>query len=493
MKKHLRQRKTSIRAQLIKYIWICIVPFVLLIGVTMVSFYRYYQQYDQLVSNITSANEYNITFKEDMDEMMYRIIIGSANWSNPEEKLEGDDPKEMIAEAKEHFTRLREQTQGTRVRADLDALIKLLGILDNRVDDILQNVAEGGHYDENMEMLDMNIRTLTDLIQNDIHVYINDEVGNMELVRQSVAENLRLSMKILLAMLLILLGFIYMISKNIAGRVTRPVTELCEMTEKFAGGDFSVSCHAQDNLEMEQLTESFNSMVGEIAHLVEDIHTEQKNARDAELRLLQEQINPHFLYNTLDTIIWLTEAGDFAQAVQMIQHLSRFFRTTLSKGRDMVTVREEQEHIESYLNIQRFRYQDILDYRIDFAPEIAEYQIQKLTLQPIVENALYHGIKNKRGKGLITVSGRQEGDVLVFTVEDNGIGMTEAELCHLRELISGKQEPESQNGFGMSNVQKRIQMQYGVAYGITAASIYGEGTVIEVRISAMSPKAETEK
>ncbi len=335
-------------------------------------------------------------------------------------------------------------------------MIKLLGILDNRVDDILQNVAEGGHYDENMEMLDMNIRTLTDLIQNDIHVYINDEVGNMELVRQSVAENLRLSMKILLAMLLILIAFIYLISKNIAGRVTRPVTELCEMTEKFAGGDFSVSCHAQDNLEM-------------------------------------EQINPHFLYNTLDTIIWLTEAGDSAQAVQMIQYLSRFFRTTLSKGRDMVTVREEQEHIESYLNIQRFRYQDILDYRIDFAPEIAEYQIQKLTLQPIVENALYHGIKNKRGKGLITVSGRQEGDVLVFTVEDNGIGMTEAELCHLRELISGKQEPESQNGFGMSNVQKRIQMQYGVAYGITAASIYGEGTVIEVRIPAMSPKAETEK
>ena len=228
MKTHFLQRKTSIRAQLIKYIWLCIVPFVLLIGITMVSFYRYYRQYDQLVSNITSANEYNITFKEEMDEMMYRIIIGSANWSNPEEKLEGDDPKGVIAEAKQHFYRLREQTQGKRVRADLDALIKLLGILDNRVDDILRNVDEGGHYDENMEMLDMNIRTLTDLIQNDIHVYINDEVANMELVRQSVAENLHLSMKILLAMLLILLCCIYLISKNIAGRVTRPVTELCE-------------------------------------------------------------------------------------------------------------------------------------------------------------------------------------------------------------------------------------------------------------------------
>lgn len=484
MKKKLFNRRVSIQTQLTKYIWICVIPFVILLGISLASFYQYYRQYDQLVSNITSANEYNISFKEDMDEMMYRIIIGSANWSNPEEKLEGEDPKAMIAEARTHFEKLREQTRGARVRTDLDALIKLLGILDNRVDDILVNVEEGGHYDVNMEMLDLNIRTLTNLIQNDIHIYINDEVSNMENIRQQVAQRLGITLTILTAMLLVLMIFTFIVSKRLAGRITHPVTDLCHMTEKFAGGDFSVSYHTDSNREMEKLAESFNSMVKEVATLVDDIHTEQKNAKDAELRLMQEQINPHFLYNTLDAIVWLTEAGDTKQAVLMIQDLSHFFRTTLSKGRDVITVKEEEEHIRSYLEIQKFRYQDILDYRIEFEPDILEYQIQKLTLQPIVENALYHGIKNKRGKGMITVKGWKAEKDLVFAVEDNGIGMKPEELLHLRALICGKQEPESKNGFGMANVQQRIQMQYGNGYGLRVESVYREGTVIQVRIPA---------
>ena len=229
-------------------------------------------------------------------------------------------------------------------------------------------------------------------------------------------------------------------------------------------------------------------MVKEIETLVDDIHREQEIAKDAELRLLQEQINPHFLYNTLDAIIWMTEAGENQKAIQIIQELSSFFRISLSKGESIITIKNEREHVKNYLEIQRFRYQDILDYEIDMNEDILEYHIQKLTLQPIVENAIYHGIKNKRGGGKITVEGDFQGDDIIFRVRDNGIGMKEEELTKFRDYISGKIELDnsdknkSGSGFGMANVEKRIEMMYGPDYGVTVESKYNEGTIVTVLI-----------
>jgi len=466
-----------------KYIWICVIPLIILSSIAIVRLYGLYQQYDQLVRNITSANEYNMIFKESMDEMMYRIIIGNAKWTDAQEKLAGDDPKALVKNATEHFEELKKATVKDNVRDDLSALIRLLGILDERVDDILVNVEEGGHYDENMEMLDMNIRTLTSLIQEDIQIYIYDEAQNMELVRQEAEKSLLMTIRVMVVVLIVILIVIYILSRRLSERLTKPITELVAMTDKFAGGDFTVSYHPDSDDEMRTLADSFNSMVKEIEHLVDDIHKEQEIAKDAELRLLQEQINPHFLYNTLDAIIWMTEAGEKQKAIQIIQELSSFFRISLSKGESEITIKSEREHVKNYLEIQRYRYQDILDYEIDFDEEILEHHIQKLTLQPIVENALYHGIKNKRGGGKISVHGHMSGDdVIEFTIRDNGIGMNEEKLGLLRDMISGKVVQEDQRGFGMANVQKRIEMMYGSGYGMSVDSAYGEGTCVTVRI-----------
>ncbi len=478
----VKKKSSKIESKLITYIWICVIPLIVLFGVAIVRLYSYYQEYDLLVRNITSANEYNMSFQDSMDEMMYRIIIGNANWTDPEEKLEDEDPKKMISDAVIHFVNLRDKTTEYNVRSDLDALIRILGILDERVDDILKNVEEGGHYDENMEMLDLNIRTLTSLIQDDIQKYIYDEAKNMEMLRREVAASLLSTVRLLVFLLIVIITYIFIYSKRLSKRITEPITELCDMTEKFAGGDFSVESHINSNDEMQTLAESFNSMVKEIESLVKDIHREQENAKDAELRLLQEQINPHFLYNTLDAIIWMTEAGENKKAIQVIQELSSFFRISLSKGKSEIDIRNEREHVKNYLEIQRYRYQDILDYEMYFDEEILDYHIQKLTLQPIVENALYHGIKNKRGGGIIKVSGRLSGKDIVFTVEDNGKGMNGEELAHLRDLISGKVVSDDKRGFGMANVQKRITMHFGSEYGISVNSTPGEGTTVTVRI-----------
>ena len=482
MSKYGVKKRKRIQTKLMVYVMVCVIPLTLLLGFALFRMVDYYQKYDRLVRNITNANAYNMSFKESMDETMYRIITGSANWTDPEEKLMSDDPKALIRSAVEHFESLRENTSEANVEADLDQLIKLLGILDERVDDILKNVEEGGHYDENMELLDFNIRTLTSLIQEDIQVYIRDEAKNMEMLRREVAASLLTTTRILVILLVITVIAIIILSRKLSKSITEPITELVDMTEKFAGGDFSVEYHIESHDEMEVLANSFNSMVKEIETLINDIHKEQENARDAELRLLQEQINPHFLYNTLDAILWMTEAGENQDAIKMIQELSNFFRISLSKGKSEISVKSEMEHVRSYLEIQHYRYRDIMDYEILFDENILDCRIQKLTLQPIVENALYHGVKNKRGSGHIKVMGRAEGSDLIFTVEDDGIGMKEDELENLRSLISGDTKPPEEGGFGMANVEQRLEMHYGREYGMRVESEYMKGTTVTVKI-----------
>ena len=220
--------------------------------------------------------------------------------------------------------------------------------------------------------------------------------------------------------------------------------------------------------------------------------------RYAELRLLQEQINPHFLYNTLDTIIWLIEGNLSEQAVDMVVSLSDFFRLVLSHGKEFITIKDEELHIRSYLEIQQVRYHDILDYEISIEPEIYPYRILKLTLQPLVENALYHGIKYKRAMGKITISGsmiREEQEKKIcLCVKDNGVGMEEEELKRLQKEITRPCQ-ETESGFGLANVNERLRMNFGMAYGLTILSQKGMGTEVRVMIPAQrmedSPEGDT--
>ncbi|MBQ9606715.1 MAG: sensor histidine kinase [Lachnospiraceae bacterium] len=198
---------------------------------------------------------------------------------------------------------------------------------------------------------------------------------------------------------------------------------------------------------------------------------------------MQAQINPHFLYNTLDNIIWLAEDGRKEEVEDITSSLSQFFRTALSGGRDYVTIDEELKHIGAYLHIQRQRYRDILSYSINVPDELKKNLIIKMTLQPVVENALYHGIKNKRGGGSIEISGREEENRIYLTVKDSGIGMTEERLNYLKGIISGDIKPSADNaGFGMSNVAERMRLNYGSHCGINVVSVYGTGTEIEIYI-----------
>ncbi len=486
-KKHtVGRKKQSLKTRVLRYVWLSVIPLAALVIAGTLIMYDYYHQYDAIVSNITTANRYNLKFKENMDETMYQIVIGSANWTDSTEKLKGQDPYAQINEARASFQLLKRQADDDGEKRTLNSIIKLLNTIEARDRDITNNVQKGGHYDENITMLNMNVDILTKLIQQQIQVYISYEASKMEIIRQNVSRQVGITLTLVMSILGALLVVSVFFSKKLNRNIVVPLQDMCTATERFAQGDFSVRMPVMEtDDEIGRLADSFNAMVGEISELIDDIKTEQHNQRVTELKLLQAQINPHFLYNTLDTIIWLTEAGEKNEAVAMLTTLSDFFRTTLSKGRDFITVGEEEAHIRSYLEIQQFRYRDIMEYEINIPKEIEKYQICKLTLQPIVENALYHGIKNRRGGGKIVVTGTRSDNDIVFEVKDTGIGMRPEELEHLRELINGKVSDDEQHGFGMANVEQRLQLYYGREYGVKADSAYGTGTVISVTVPAI--------
>ena len=216
-----------------------------------------------------------------------------------------------------------------------------------------------------------------------------------------------------------------------------------------------------------------------LSYLMEQNVEEQRQKRKSELKALQAQINPHFLYNTLDSIIWMAEWGKTKEVVLMTSSLAKLLRQSISNQNELVRVEEEVEYTRSYLIIQKMRYKDKLEYEILVNPEIQSKKIPKLVLQPLVENAIYHGIKYKEGKGVVCIDGYKEGSSMVLKVQDDGIGMNEEQL---KKIFEKRETDTRRNGVGVLNVHERIQLYYGKEYGLKFSSIEGFGTTVEIRI-----------
>lgn len=480
----MKEKGSTLKKRLHLLMLVCLGPLAVITVYLLMLVNQLSQRYDFIVENITRANDYNIDFKEDMDYLMYIIV---ANSERAKELVDTEQSHVMIDDARKVFQNLYEVSDMSYGKSQLNRILKSLNTLEDRVSEIERDALVSGYYDKNMERLDLDIRILTELIQEQIQKYIYYEATNLEVLRETIRADVDRGIRMSLILFLMILAGALLISRKITTGITGPIRRLCETTRQAGSGDFAVRAQeVTTDDELAMLNTSFNQMVEKIGNLVEDIRTEQRNLQAMELKLLQAQINPHFLYNTLDAIIWLAEAGQKEQVVMMVSSLSDFFRTTLSKGRDHISVEEEEAHIRSYLEIQHFRYRDILEYEIRIPEELHEYQILKMTLQPLVENALYHGIKNKRGLGHITVTGEQEGERLIFCVRDNGMGMEPERLQKVRRIITGELADENtSSGFGLSNVEQRIRLNCGADYGLSIDSAYKEGTAVQVVIPAV--------
>ena len=314
----------------------------------------------------------------------------------------------------------------------------------------------------------------------------------------NVAELLKDSKKarsiyVLVAAILVIVALV--LSNLISRNITRPLQQLRDSMARVQEGDFrAAEVEVTSRNEVGSLTRSFNVMTSRIQELMKQNIYEQQQKRKSELKALQSQINPHFLYNTLDSIIWMAEGKKNEEVVVMTASLARLLRQSISNEEEQVPIGQEVEYARSYLTIQKMRYKDKLEFQIQVDAQIMGVPIIKLVLQPLIENAIYHGLKYKEGKGLLIVRGYREGENAVIQIKDNGAGMDEQTLSHIFEKHKVNYRS---NGVGVYNVQKRLQLYYGMDYGITYSSRQGEGTtasiVIPMNMIPMNQEADHEK
>ena len=303
-----------------------------------------------------------------------------------------------------------------------------------------------------------------------------------ELLRKS---NQAQSIYVLISAFLMIVALLF--SSFLAKSLTYPLQRLRDSMSRVQEGHFDgADVEIDSENEIGSLTKSFNVMTHRIQDLMEQNVKEQEAKRKSELKALQSQINPHFLYNTLDSIIWMAEGRKYEEVVLMTASLARLLRQSISNEDEVVPLAREVEYAKGYLTIQKMRYKDKLEFEINVEPSILNIPLIKLVLQPIIENAIYHGLKYKESKGLLQVKGFMKDGNAVLQVIDNGVGMDEETLAHIYDKHKVNYHS---NGVGVYNVQKRLQLYYGESYGITYESEKGVGTTATITIPGMQEES----
>lgn len=470
------KKRMELEERMRKVLFSTMIPMACLMIILLFIFWQYTGQYNKLSENLAVSSEFNLRFKDDLDLEMYYIAIGSKESSNLEDVLE------QVEDAQEIMQKLRRNTYNNNGVKSLNSLDSYLENLRQR----MLQLVEIKEYDKRMEFMDSNIRIITGLIMQEMQNYIYNESMYLVQVEKSLTHRVKLLISGMAVLLIATLGILMRRSFRLTDGIIQPVNIMLDKVKKVGRGKFDMIPIEAEIEEIEELDEGINKMARKISALLENVRQEKEMQHLTELQLIQAQVNPHFLYNTLDTIVWLIEGGMTDDAVEMISSLSIFFRTSLSKGNDIIPLSEEERHTLSYLEIQQYRYRDILEFEINIPKELSGIPVPKLSIQPLAENALYHGIKNLRGKGKILIEGREEEDALVLTVSDNGQGMTPERLHEVQEAIRTGERA----GFGLAAVAERIALYYGPGYGMKIFSEEGKGTTVEIRLGKnIQPKS----
>lgn len=474
MKDRIRQlyNNSTLTAKIRYSYLILLAPIALFAAVCFYNIWIINRNYENMINSTAVASEFSLDFKKDFDYETYLLIV--ENKSIDESKL--DDMLNEASRIVNGLEKFTESQENMNRLLSVKKYLKNLGIYKDRIE---ENLTTGNKYEENIEIWENDVQIVTSLIRETIFQYIYYEISDIQQLRIQYRNFYMVLVRFLIITFSGILVLVVLLSYYIPLSITRPIRKLSEVTDQVAKGNLTVRSDVKTGMEVSTLSNSLNTMIDKINELLEQITKEQVRLRKAEFELLQSQINPHFLYNTLDAIIWLAEAGEQKKVVSMVGNLSEFFRTSLNQGKDIISIREEIQHVRSYLEIQQVRYQDILKYEIQVPRELNKYMIPKITIQPLVENALYHGIKNKRGPGRITVGAKREEEYFVIFIEDNGIGINKERLEQVRNKILYKTSAGN-DIYGLYNVNERIRLNFGEKYGISIESIYGEKTTVSI-------------
>jgi len=467
----------SIRSKILLSFFVIIFVMGLIDAILIVQVMRFNNEYKAIITNITTANSLNGYIKPAIDTEMWNIVAGKKDFHTGTQY-------DIIDKVNSQIVWMMANTDSEKGQLKLEVILRTLETLTRYVDRMGEQIDQGSRVAENEQVLE-NIRGVSDLINDLIQEYILFEVNRAELNYQATQKSfIQWSVTyitLLLGVTIFSVGAAWIISESIY----IPIKKLHDVTTTITQNDLQALVTSDNADEIAELGFSFNIMIGKIKELLDSKIKEQKKKKKAEFRTLQAQINPHFLYNTLDTIIWMAEAKKNDQVIEIVRALSRFFRISLSKGKDWITIQEEVERTRNYLTIQKMRYRDILDYQIEVDEAITDSTILKLILQPLVENAIYHGIKNKRSGGTVTIRAyHKDYDKIFLEVEDNGIGFTHYKLAQVQDKLDNDSDEidVEKSGFGLKNVNKRIKLYYGKDYGLSITSVYLQGTQVKLVI-----------
>lgn len=451
-----------------------VIMLVIPIIISLVLMLVYAAKYHSAIVRMETITSLKTVVTEDIPGSAWNIVSGRESF--PESNIYG-----KIKNVNETIDLITEQT-GEENRLSLIVASRTMQTLQNYVDMIRDNIDAEVPVVENEEVL-KEVRSCAVLVDSMLNDYIAQEINSS--AKMSVSLMIGVIITAIFEVLIVIMAMFVRNRSVMATEMSikQPIERLEEAAARIAEGSLDERIVDTEVTELRNLTAQVNIMAEKLTSMMRKSHQDAKNLRKAELRTLQAQINPHFLYNTLDAIVWKAEAGDKDEVIGLTSSLSDFFRISLSSGADWIPISQEKKHIEGYLKIQQTRYRDILRYEIDIPDEIGEYYILKLLLQPLVENAIYHGIKIKRGGGKITVTGRLEDGNLIFSVRDTGLGMTEDQLKNLSDRMKNglPTVSEGSGGFGLVNVNLRIRLYYNLEAGLKIESST-EGTEVSFKV-----------
>ena len=472
---HTRRRHSDSIRQTVRVMNIVIILATLLpLFVSSVYYNFTLNQYKSIIDNVYDANSLLSSLKEEIHTTMWYVVAGKTRFSD----------NTQFALVEKIAARLDELERNANSE-DNSYLVHVarntLETLESYVMKIGDNIDNERPVRENEAIL-VEIASVSELLHDVIQEFVAAEMEIAHLRSIQIQRSRDVMTLFQIVLFVIILLFLFRNYRHLNRSINDPLFRLKTMAYRIAQGDLSIRVEKPEISELDELTDSLNTMAEKLGALIEQNIQKQQTLQKAEMRTLQAQIAPHFMYNTLGTILSLAEEGRNDDVAITTLALSNFFRLSLSKGRDWITVAEEKAHVENYLAIQKMRYGVILEYEIDIAEDILALPMLKILLQPLIENAINHWIKKTRRRGCITLKGWLRGPFLMFSVEDNGLGLQAAELDALRENLLHYDVSNQGSGFGLYNVFKRIQLYYEIDDGLMFESEYNRGSTVTLKL-----------
>ena len=463
----VRRRMTSIVRQVRQSVSTIALLLILPVVAGLVTTIIYADWYQSMIRRIDQAAELKPQVETTLAEDMFSVAAGRSTFAE-------SGAEKLMDRVNGTLDALLEETTGGG-HLQLTVARRTMDTLKQYIFKVRDGMAEGMPIDEIEGIVD-EIRDVGRLAADMVDAFIEQEIVNARETSTRLTRVVLITAGVEVLILLAALLYTRYAMNRMTWLIRTALSTLESTVHRIADGDLQDRVSDLGVEELQELAEHINQMAERLENLIEETGRNQKHLAKAELRTLQAQINPHFLYNTLDAIVWQAESGKGEEVVRLTRSLSDFFRISLSSGADWIPVSQELKHVSAYLSIQQTRYRDILTYEVDSPEGVEQIYMLKLLLQPLVENALYHGIKEKRGGGRITVRMKTEGALMHFTVSDTGKGMQPEQVQEIRDTLNaGKLSQQAAlepgySGFGLRNVDMRIRLYYEKKKGLTIRS-----------------------